>query len=81
MLQEFATTKKLRVSILSGQARGPSHVPPALHTPGEPAAARHFSAAPLSISILPPSRVRAAGDAHVGGVGRFYSRPKMKHVG
>ncbi|KAL4858911.1 Obg-like ATPase 1 [Chlorella vulgaris] len=38
MLQEFATKKRMRVSIISG-------------------------------------------DAHVGGVGRFYSRPKIKNIG
>ena len=36
----------------------------------------------LALALLPsPGTGPAAGDAHVGGVGRVYSRPKKKHVG
>ena len=86
MLQEFATSGGLRVSILSGRRSVVDRPSVGLSSVRLPSSCDavlrrvRLEAAACISHQLHCIVVQFAGDAHVGGVGRLYSRNKIKPI-
>ena len=77
-MQDVALSKRVRVSLLSGEAPSASAARAWHHTAHCPCGA--WARAAMQPSQAYTAASPSAGDAHVGGVGRLYSRPKRRPI-